>query len=179
MKKLKATSLIALLPIVSMAKEISAEGVSAPETPFVQLEPFTVIGSEEAAFNMPGSGIYLGSEQLERFKFANINEILRQAPGVNVRDEDGYGLFPNISIRGVDTNRSGKVTLMEDGILTAPAPYSAPAAYYSPTAGRMSGIEILKGSSQVQYGPHTTGGVINYISTYLRMSSSCHKQKEE
>ena len=49
--------------------------------------------------------------------------------------------------------------------MMAPAPYSAPAAYYSPRIGRMSGVEILKGSSQVRYGPQTTGGVINYLAT--------------
>src|SRR5690606_37311766 len=58
-----------------------------------------------------------------------------------------------------------KVTLMEDSIPIAPAPYSAPAAYFSPTLGRMASIEVLKGSSQVRFGPHTTGGVINYLST--------------
>jgi Fe(3+) dicitrate transport protein len=29
----------------------------------------------------------------------------------------------------------------------------------------MAGIEFLKGSSQVMYGPHTTGGVVNFLST--------------
>ena len=148
---------------VTGSPSLSAEEETAK--PVYDIAPFTLIGSKEAVFDMPGSGIYFGPEELERFKFNNINNILLQAPGVYVREEDGFGIFPNISIRGVDTNRSGKVTLMEDGILSVPAPYSAPSAYYSPTAGRMSGIEILKGSSQIQYGPHTTGGVINYIST--------------
>ncbi|MEX1048393.1 MAG: TonB-dependent receptor, partial [Akkermansiaceae bacterium] len=34
-----------------------------------------------------------------------------------------------------------------------------------PRVARMAGVEILKGSSQVRYGPQTTGGVINYLST--------------
>ncbi|MFT5394971.1 MAG: Fe(3+) dicitrate transport protein [Gammaproteobacteria bacterium] len=129
------------------------------------LSQVSIIGDPSAVYTIPGSAHYIDQESIREFSYDDINRTLRQVPGVYVREEDGYGLFPNISLRGVDTSRSAKVTLMEDGVLAAPAPYAAPSAYYSPTAGRMSGLEILKGSSQIKYGPHTTGGAINYLST--------------
>ena len=131
----------------------------------IVLDSISVIGSREGAYDMPGSGQYLDASDLKRLQNDDINSALRSVPGVYLRGEDGYGLFPNISLRGVDTSRSAKLTLSEDGVLSAPAPYSAPSAYYVPTLGRMNAVEVLKGSSQIQYGPHTTGGVINYRST--------------
>lgn len=129
------------------------------------LEPLTVVGSADEVFELTGSGSFVSAEDFRSKGYTNLKQIAAKVPSVFIRDEDGYGNFPNISLRGVDGSRSSKVTLMEDGILTAPSPYAAPAAYYSPKAGRMAGIEFLKGSSQVRYGPHTTGGVVNFIST--------------
>lgn len=133
-----------------------------------------VIGTAGDILDLPGSGAVLSSEDLGRHSYDDANQALRKVPGVYVRPEDGYGFFPNISLRGVDTTRSAKVTLMEDGVLTAPAAYSAPSAYYSPTLGRMSAIEVLMGSSQTRYGPHTTGGVINYRSTEIPESGTTY-----
>jgi len=132
-----------------------------------ELAPLTVVGGKDRIFELVGSAAYVDAEDIRKHSESNINRILAKVPGVYVREEDGYGLFPNISIRGVDGGRSAKVTIMEDGVLMAPASYSAPSAYYSPAVGRMSGVEVLKGSSQVKYGPHTTGGVLNYLSTEI------------
>ena len=132
-----------------------------------ELDPYTVVGGEASLFTLPGSGYRVEGPELEAFQVDDLTRLLKRVPGAYFREEDGYGLLANISLRGVDTSRSAKLTLMEDGIPTAPAPYSAPAAYYSPTVGRMASVEILKGTSQVRFGPHTTGGVIHYRSTPL------------
>lgn len=129
------------------------------------LEPLTVVGSLESVWELPGSGAYVDAEDFRERGQTNLGQVLARVPGVYVRDEDGFSHFPNISLRGADGTRNEKLTMMEDGILTAPSPYSAPAAYYSPKVARMAGLEVLKGSSQVRYGPHTTGGVINFLST--------------
>lgn len=147
-------------------------GILPAQDALETLGTVTVIGSTEDLLDLPGSGTVLEAEDYQKRGWTNIQQILRRVPGVYVREEDGYGNFPNISLRGGDGTRSEKVTLMEDGIITAPAPYSAPAAYYSPRAGRMSAIEVLKGSSQIQYGPQTTGGVINYLSTEIPLEET-------
>jgi len=141
-----------------------------------RLPTVSVIGSKEAELDLVGSGTYVDTEEIRTQNYQDINRVMRRVPGVYVREEDGLGLFPNISLRGVDTGRSAKVTIMEDGILSSPAPYSAPEAYYSPTVGRMVGVEVLKGSSQIKYGPHTTGGVINYLATPIPVERSAYSR---
>jgi len=108
-----------------------------------------------------GSVHVIGQETLERYKYDDPHATLQLVPGVYVRQEDGFGLRPNIGIRGAISDRSSKVALMEDGVLFGPAPYSAPAAYYFPIIGRMTELEVIKGPAAIQYGPQTVGGAIN------------------
>ncbi|MEY3392881.1 MAG: hypothetical protein RLZZ322_1730 [Verrucomicrobiota bacterium] len=151
--------------LLAASQLVWAQTAEIPSQPAARLAPLTVTGIAPDSFLLPGSAVVLEGEDFRARGYTNLKQIAATAPGVFIRDEDGFGNFPNISIRGVDGNRSSKVTLMEDGILTAPSPYSSPNAYYAPKSGRMAGIEFLKGSSQVMYGPHTTGGVVNFLST--------------
>lgn len=108
-----------------------------------------------------GSAQVVGREELERQEANDLNRVLQGVPGVYVREEDGFGLRPNIGIRGANADRSSKVTLMEDGVLFGPAPYSAAAAYYVPLTTRLVGVEVYKGPASIRFGPQTIGGALN------------------
>ena len=111
-----------------------------------------------------GSAHEVDAELLEQFEYDDVERVLSTSvPGVTTRGEDGYGLRPNIGIRGANSERSSKVTLMEDGVLFAPAPYAAPAAYYFPMSTRMVGLEVFKGAAATRHGPNTVGGAINVL----------------
>lgn len=159
---------LGLAPSV-MAQEQSVDETASTEIP---LERIYVIGSRERQKEIPGANTFVGKEELEKFEYTDINRILRQVAGINIQEEDGFGLRPNIGIRGTGIERSERITLMEDGVLIAPAPYAAPAAYYFPTAGRMSAVEVRKGSSSIKFGPRTTGGAINLVSTPIPIDLS-------
>lgn len=122
-----------------------------------------VIGGQEGLLKIPSSAAIIDQEDLETSHVFTINEALRKAPGLVLRDEEGFGMRPNIGVRGLNPTRSTKVLLLEDGIPVTYAPYGANESYYHPTVDRFSSIEVLKGASQLKFGPLTAGAVINYI----------------
>ncbi|MGB0935835.1 MAG: TonB-dependent receptor family protein [Colwellia sp.] len=148
-----ATAILSTFSSVSLANE--------------EMETLSIFGDSNTVNDVPGSAHMISKQELEKFDYSDIMRTLTSIPGVYVLEEDGYGLRPNIGMRGTGQNRSEKVTIMEDGVLAAPAPYSAPSAYYFPTAGRMEQVEVLKGTSSAMYGPRTTGGVVNMLSRQI------------
>lgn len=122
------------------------------------------VQQQDGAPRVAGSAHEIGEEELTTDEYDDIGRILGNTPGIYVRTEDGFGLRPNIGLRGANSDRSAKVTVLEDGIPLVPAPYAAPAAYYFPLATRMVGVEVFKGAAATQHGPQTIGGAINLVS---------------
>ena len=156
----------------AIASAVAAGAAPAFADQANELKPVQILGDRQNTFSVSGSAHVLSNEDLEEKENTDVHRMLRDVPGVYFQEEEGYGLRPNIGIRGSGRDRSSKVSLMEDGVLIAPAPYAAPAAYYFPSAGRFYGIEVLKGPDTLRYGPFTVGGAINFLSTPIPARAS-------
>lgn len=167
-KKKNCTELLFLgLVFIHAVMSMAYAQEVAPES---SMATVYVIGGEANLTNLSGAGQILGKKELEDAHVFTVNEALRKVPGVNARDEEGFGLRPNIAMRGLNPTRSTKITLLEDGLPLAYAPYGDNASYYHPMVDRYERIEVLKGASSLMFGPQTIGGVINYITPAPRQA---------
>lgn len=131
----------------------------------IELAPTEIIG-ESSVVNRRRTGTVteLRPREVELIQAVGTQELLELIPGINGYADDGFGNSRlSIGIRGLNPRRSSRILIMEDGVPIQPAVYVYPNAYYNPPSERVDGMEVVKGSSAIRYGPQTMGGVINYI----------------
>ncbi len=139
-----------LTPPDSTGKDSTRRDIKVAE---VVVSTGQMLGSKFEARNRTGSAYYISPQEIQRMGYTDINRLLKSVPGVNVYEEDGFGLRPNISLRGTKAERSERISLMEDGMLIAPAPYAAPAAYYFPNMARMQAWRCSKAAAKCNMAP--------------------------
>lgn len=156
---------ILLISSTTLAQEKKAKQENKlSDSTIIEMPQIMIIGKRDGLISkVPGSAIILSSRDIKQSAPLSANELLRKVTGVNVMDEEGAGLRLNISIRGLDPDRSRNVLMLEDGVPIALGPYGEPEMYFTPSIDKMSGIEILKGSGQILFGPQTIGGVVNFF----------------
>ena len=94
-----ALGITSLVPAGSLAQTTNGtspdDGKSSREIPEI-----TIFGDRSDATDIPGGATAITLEDILRFNQSDIQRMIRQVPGVSVQVEDGYGLRPNLSIRG-------------------------------------------------------------------------------
>ncbi len=155
-----ATAPVTAAPTTTQAPAVPA--ASANAVPAVATTG-TVVGDRQGLLNMEGSAAVVDSEELYTSRVFTTNEALRKVPGIVVRDEEGFGIRPNIGIRGLNPTRSTKTLLLEDGLFLSYSPYGDNASYFHPPMDRFSSVEVFKGTDMLRFGPQTIAGTINYV----------------
>jgi Fe(3+) dicitrate transport protein len=137
----------------------------ALERDVVELSGLEITGRSEAArAAFPGATATIGTAELEETNPIGLQETLTSVPGVFIRSDDGMGQTRmSVSIRGLQSRRSQRVLVMEDGVPIQPAPYVFSPLYYNPPVERIEKTEIIKGSSSIRHGPQTMAGVLNFV----------------
>ncbi|SFM37462.1 TonB-dependent receptor family protein [Halopseudomonas yangmingensis] len=142
----------ALLPVSALAQSDNT----------LRMPSMEVVGSKDDAIaRQTGAVVVIDREQIERIQPTSTEDVLRRVPGINAKTEEESAVVSNIGIRGLSASES-KSLVLEDGVPVAPGLFIGNDRYYNPRIQRMEGIEVLKGSSSLRYGPSTIGGVINY-----------------
>jgi Fe(3+) dicitrate transport protein len=120
--------------------------------------------SEESVKTYPGSREVLTQEELHETGALNIEDALRRVNGVQVLDETGTGILPNIGIRGLNPLRSERLQMLVDGYPIGIGPYTNVGVSLFPvTLPSIEAVDIVRGGAAVHYGPNNVGGVLNLV----------------
>lgn len=120
--------------------------------------------SEKNLKTYSGSREVLTNEELHKRGALNIEDALRNVNGVQVLDETGTGILPNIGIRGLNPLRSERVQILVDGYPIAIGPYTNVGVSLFPvTLPSIEAVDIVRGGAAVHYGPNNVGGVLNLV----------------
>jgi len=137
------------------------------ESDVVELPGLQITGATRAdRATTPGAVSKVSAAELKQMNPIGAQEAIVSEPGVYGFADDGMGQTRmSISIRGLQSRRTQRVLVMEDGMPIQPAPYVFSPLYYNPPIDRIEEVEIIKGSSSIRHGPQTMAGVINFVTS--------------
>ncbi|QTP54118.1 TonB-dependent siderophore receptor [Billgrantia sulfidoxydans] len=157
-----------LAAAVGLASALVGAGALAQDA--AELDTLVVQGdwlgnpTEDAVRVYPGARTVIEPEQLHDSGALNLEDAMRSVPGVQVLDETGTGVLPNIGLRGLNPLRSERLKMMLDGYPIAIGPYSNVGVSLFPvTLQSIDTIDVVRGGAAVHYGPNNVGGVVNFL----------------
>jgi Fe(3+) dicitrate transport protein len=129
---------------------------------------------QPAVGNLPdvrGTEIFAGKKtetiEVDSLSLNSAQDVSRQlfsrAPGANITETASSGFPSNgIAFRGLNPVQSVEMNVRQDGVNIVADLYGYPETYYTPPAEAMERVELVRGSSSLQFGPQF-GGVIDYV----------------
>ena len=99
-------------------------------------------------------------QQIEASAAQSVNDLLKSAVGVDVRQRGGFGIQTDISINGCTFDQ---ITILLNGVNISSPHTGHLAADFPVTLSDIERIEILEGAASRVYGASAFGGAINIV----------------
>ena len=143
------------------AAQPPADQPPATQEPPSNLEPVVLSATKLAtpAEQLGASVTVVPGDDVPRYHFETVEDVLRSVPGVDIRRSGSIGKLSNISIRGANANQ---VQVLVDGVrVKSPTTGQADLSDISPDL--IDRIEVIRGPQSTLYGADAIGGVVNII----------------
>src|SRR4029453_10427581 len=150
-----------LLLIVLMPAGMLGAQETPPAAPPSVLDPVVLTATklETRAEQLGAAVTVIPGEDVQRYHFETVEDVLRFVPGVDIRRSGSIGKVSNISIRGAN---SKQVQVLVDGMrVKSSTTGEADLSDISPDL--IERIEVIRGPQSTLYGADAIGGVVNII----------------
>src|SRR5882672_18324 len=148
-------------PLLLLVLLIPAGMLAAQDLPPRDLDPVVITATKiETRVEQLGASVtVVPGDDVQRYHYETVEDVLRTVPGVEVRRLGSYGKLSTISIRGANPNQ---VQVLVDGVrVKSPTTGQADLSDLSPDL--IERIEVIRGPQSTLYGADAIGGVVNII----------------
>lgn len=149
---------------VSTHEAVAADSLGRQE---VKLDEVVVTGSRAPLTNIQSAKIVsvITRDDIDRAPVASVNDLLKLATGVDVRQRGGFGVQTDISING---GTSDQITILLNGINISSPQTGHNAADFPIALSDIERIEILEGAAARVVGSSAFNGAVNIITRRQR-----------
>ena len=119
---------VALMSTTTVCLGQAADTTGSDSTSATELPEITARGTwlglstEGDVRTYPGARTLVTAEEIKQSGAKSVEDVLRRVPGIQIFDETGIDILPNIGVRGLNPLRSERTMVLVDGVPIAPGP---------------------------------------------------------
>jgi len=115
---------------------------------------------------------FVKPEEFPTFAGNDYREVMATTPGIVVSEEPQSPII-NFGYRGLNSQRSEFMQVLEDGVSLKNEQFGFPETHYTPILDAVERIELIRAGAALQFGPQP-GGAINFVMKMPRQDAPFH-----
>src|SRR5882724_3435986 len=162
------------LAITSVAEPAEVERVVVTGTPFdIYPVPYPALPPVEGTrINAGKKTSFVKPQEFPTFAGNDYREVMATTPGIIVSEEPQSPII-NFGYRGLNSQRSEFMQVLEDGVSLKNEQFGFPETHYTPILDAVERIELIRAGAALQYGCQP-GGALNFVMKMPRVDAPFH-----